>query len=232
MNDKQNGAICLAHDIYSTEQNEIQCDAASDAMILSTEAGLPADASRRQHPMLWHHMAICVDCAREYQMLVELTQVDLATASLPEQIPPIPQLAPVGVGQQLSNVITQLFPGFGPAMQSALTRGSTLSIDPVEIELGAGELLLEIDVEANEHDPRRRDLYCQIDTEVQEEMDALEGAPIWLRRAEDEEHDGTFLEQSLDELGSTFFQQLHPGTYMFGLQVSDRTYSITDITLP
>jgi hypothetical protein len=219
----------LVRHIYTTQSDEIQCDQAADLMVLSTAALLSGEESRQQYPALWRHLERCVDCAAEYRMLLELTQMDVEGALPPAvAIPPVPAREQRASVQWLQDALTVLFPGFSPALSSALARGETLGLEPVLMPL-SGNISLELDVDRNATDPSHRDLFCRVEAADPALLLDLEGTPLWLQ-VEDE--GPVVQEQVLDDLGGAIFSALQPGVYNLYLQMNRQVYVVRALVLP
>jgi hypothetical protein len=81
----------LIQDIYSTRTDEIQCDEAQIQMAQCASLSLDEQAAQQQYPALFQHFRFCADCEAEYNMLLDLLQVE-ASQQAPQlaHIPPRP----------------------------------------------------------------------------------------------------------------------------------------------
>ena len=76
MKEEEKRLIKMLQDVFATEEDEIQCDAASIQMIQSAEAQLSDEASQKRFPELWRHFRVCSDCRREYRMLNDMIHLE------------------------------------------------------------------------------------------------------------------------------------------------------------
>lgn len=236
MDHEQQQLAKLVTDIYATDPTEIHCETAGDLMVLSAEADLTEAESRQQYPALWRHFQVCADCRREYQMMVDLIQLERSTqmATLPV-VPPAPM--PTNnrsFWQAVGETMQTVFGGFDSALPAAVSRGESLGVEPVTVLLADGLTTVEVDVEANERDAEQRDLFChveRVDPATGDPVDesALEATPIWLQVGDD----GPILaEQALDDFGDTFFTALAPGGYTLWLRLRGQVYAVHRLLIP
>lgn len=228
MNDKEQ-LTRLVEDIFATRGDEVHGDTVEAQMILATEAQLADSDSQQRYPAMWHHFRFDPDAEREYRMMMELVQMEAAgELAQPARIPAPPPKDDFGFGQQIRNAVSAVFAGFAPATASALTRGESMGVEPVEIEFADGAFVIEVDVDIAESSPELRDLFCRvmIDDEL---ANQLEAAPILLQTGAG----GPILqEESLDELGDATFTNVEPGSYTIHLQLTDQQYTIENVTIP
>ena len=178
MKEQEKALRKLVEDIYTTQELEIQCEEAGIQMVLSADAQLADEASRRQYPALWHHMRFCSDCRSEYEVLGELARLEAEGRLVrPARIPRPPSLEPPA--SRLKNIVSALFPGFSLA-PAALQRSLAMGSKPVTVILGAGELTVDISVAASEAAPESRDVFCAVTAAHEALSAAIEGAIAWL----------------------------------------------------
>jgi hypothetical protein len=216
-------------DIFSTEINEIQCDQAGSMMAKSTHDGLSETESQRQYPLLWRHFQFCPDCAEEYRMLDELTELERSgRLNQPFHIPVVPDSKKTSFLNQIKEIFSIEFPGFQRDTVLAIQRGSgSLQMEPVEIVLG-GEYTVQFDVTADEEDTSYRHLFGTLLTEDVDIMTASEGCSVWLQL-----DDNVILqEEVIEELGDFSFSHIKPGDYLIRLLLPDKEYVISGISVP
>jgi hypothetical protein len=236
MEHEQQQLIKLVADIFATDIMEIHCETAGDLMERSAEAGLTDDESQQQYPTLWQHFQRCTDCRREYQMMVDLVQLERADAlATVTTIPPVPSAARQRTfWTTLGDTLQTVFTGFDTMAPANITRGESLGIEPVTLLMADGVTTVELDVEVNERDPQQRDLFCHVEraedsAEIVAEESSLEAAPIWLQVGDN----GSILaEQALDEFGDTLFRELTPGDYTLWLRLGDQAHAVRSLKIP
>jgi hypothetical protein len=76
MSGKKDALKHLVEDVFSTREDEIQCEEAEAMMARCAEAGLSDKDARDQYPALWHHFRFCPDCAEEYRLVMALAQME------------------------------------------------------------------------------------------------------------------------------------------------------------
>lgn len=230
MDANQKGLTHLVNDIFNTEMQEIQCAEAAEQMVLCADALLSDEESQRRYPQLWRHMRVCVDCAREYQMLMELAHLESAgQLSRPADIPPIPDSSESSLLSRIERSVRAIFPGFAPDLSAALTRSERLGTEPVEVEFGDGDVVITLDVDKSEQHPSTRDLFCQIEVADGELMSQLESQPVWLRISQT---DAIVQDQALDEMGDSCFSSIEPGTYDLHVSLGGQEYVVQGIGIP
>lgn len=228
------GLFRLINDIYMSQEDDIGfgCDAAAASMERCAEGLLSDEGSRAQYPKLWRHFHFCQDCADEYQMLMDIALLEAAGGLIKaKSLPPIPTEQRTGFSswfQDAKEAISALFTGF--TMQPATVRRSTtLMVEPVEIELDEGNLILTFDVTANSKETQLRDMHCFVETEDEALEEILEFAPVWLQKGPD---GPVIQEQALNDTGDVTFSFLSPGHYTFRLYLAKQEYVVENLVLP
>lgn len=230
MDQDQTRYIQLVTAIFNTEQSEIQCAIAADMMSQSTEERLSTADSQQRFPALWQHFHMCPDCYDEYQMLVELIRLEDAEQLVePTAVPPVPTEKKPAWRMQIADAFTTAFAGFPKAAAAPSIRGETLGVEPVQLSLDNEQFRLEFDVEISEQNSQHRDLFCAVESLVENGSSQFEAAPVWLQVGDE----GPILyEEALDELGEAVFTNLPPDRYTFGLQIGQQLYIVQDLFIP
>lgn len=216
----------LVQDVFATQTDEIQCEAAAVEMVRASTRPLAAEELQAQYPRLAHHLQFCANCAQEYELLRAVMADEAAgELTIPLAIPPVPNELP-SLWRQIQDKVTAVFGGFSDTAPLALSRGSRLGIDPVDVDLDDGNVTVTIDVDVSEQDESLRNLFITIMplTEMQ-----LEGVTAALIRAANHH---IIAETTLDELGDGAFLEIPPGQYELLWQTAAHTYVIEDLILP
>jgi hypothetical protein len=230
MSEEQDNLERLAQDIFATQSNEIQCEAAATLIARCAAALLADEEAQRQYPQLWRHFRFCSNCAEEYAMALELARLEAAGQwEQPDDAPPLPGGGSTPVWSWARDAIMGLFPGFTPEVAAAVRRGQDWGFEPVEVNFDRDNLQFEFDVAVSEADNHLRNLFCTISTPDEALKAHFEGASVWLQ-ADDE--GPAVQEQMLDELGDVTFSHLPPGRYALRLHLARREYGVTGILLP
>lgn len=218
----------LVEDIFSTRDDEMQCDEAGVQIARSADAGLSDKDSKKQYPALWQHFRFCPDCWAEYQMVKDLARLTAeGRLEQPSHIPPMPGevYPPARVDRSIIP-----FPGFSPMVAATVARGTISIAEPIEIPMNTEGRCITLDVSVSEQDPHLRDLFCTVVEADPVQAERLEGSPVWLHK---DHHDGAVIhEKTLNELGDVSFMDLPQGTYALRLHIGEQTHIIEDITLP
>ena len=230
MQKQLDGVIRLVQDIYATRDDEIQCDTASELMVLCADGVLADHEARQQYPALFRHFRFCPDCAAEYNMLMELAQLEANDQlSQPITAPPLPREKPSGsLLSQAAEIVHRLrFPGFLAGAASVAVRGATASA-PVKVDLRGSDLTLEIVKRRSSIHPDLWVLQCTVKTTIADVTAQWEGSPIRLQS----EASGALEEVlMLDALGEVIFDQVEPGRYMLYFRLLDQAYTVEGIEL-
>lgn len=226
MTNEKKRLVRMVHDIFTTQEDEIQCDAASTQMVLATEAKLSEEESQKRFPQLWRHFRVCSDCLHEYRMLQDMIHLEeTGQLDYPEVVPPVPKRnqpadwSPPNV----IDVISRIFPGFSPSLVPALTRGDAIDIEPVEMDMD-DQVRLALSVDIHEAEPDLRDLFGTI---VKED-ESLAGSPVQLQL---EKEGPVIQETALDESGDFYFSAMKTGQYTLRFQVGEQVYTVSNIDL-
>jgi hypothetical protein len=239
----QNGLTRLVQDVFMTESDEIQCEAASVQMILCAEALLSNAEAQRQYPDLWRHFHFCTNCAEEYELLMELAQQETAgQLERPAKIPALPSKDPspmrgvqtpakdsLPVWEQIQEAFKARFPGFRSELAGGLTRGLPADMELVEVTLAEGQITVELGVDNSENNPTLRRLFCIIQAADSKLAARFDGSLVWLQA---EGEDAVSQEQTLNELGDATFDEVRPGPYTLGLHLADQVYTIENVVIP
>lgn len=231
------GLFRLINDIYMSQEDDIGfgCDAAAATMERCAESLLSDEESQAQYPKLWRHFHFCEDCRDEYQMLMDIAQLEAAGGLIePKSIPPIPTEQPTSFAlwfQDAKEAIIAIFTGF-PRQPATMRRSRNQSFEPVEpaeIELDEGNLILTFDVTANSKEPDLRELFCFVEKEDEALQETLEFAPVWLQQGPG---GPVIQEQALNDKGNVTFSFLSPGPYTFRLYLAGQEYVVEKLVLP
>lgn len=230
MNSEEQRLINMLQDVFATQENEIQCEAASTQMIQSAQAQLSDEVSQQRFPQLWQHFRVCSDCQREYRMMQDMIHLEeTGQLEYPQSVPPVPTRNQ-SPRWSLKDVISRIFPGFSPTLapdptrSNAVTSGEELNFEPVEISLD-DQLSLEFSVDVSSTDSQLRNLYGIVD----KDGETFEGSPVWLH----EGNDGPVVQETaLDMFGDFSLMSITPGQYALRLKIERKTYVVLNIALP
>lgn len=226
MTKQTNNLNRLVQDIFATQTDEIQCDAAAVEMVRASTQPLSAEELQTQYPRLAQHLQFCIDCAQEYELLRDVRADEAAgELTIPQTVPPVPDDMP-SLWRQIQDKITAVFSGFSEAAPLALSRGSRLGIDPVDVELDDGNITVTIDVDVSEQDATLRNLFITIMPVT--DMPLVGITAVLIRAA----NHHIIAETTLDELGDGAFLEIPPGQYELLWQTAAHTYVIEDLVLP
>lgn len=218
----------LVADLAKTRPTEIYCEEAANQMVRCVFQPLDEAEAQARFPDLFHHLALCPDCAAEYALLMAL-QADPDGAGGEElpMIPPLPARFLAPTDTIVSQLIRILFSGFSPLAATGALRGNQLGFAPVAISLGENGPTLALRLQRNSTDPDLRTLVCTLH----------DWSPMPSRRITPtialEASDGALLdEQPLDPDGEVFFEEIVADQYALRLQLTGNTYLIEDIVVP
>lgn len=229
MTGKEQDISKFLQDIFAANDEEIQCSEAGTQMIQSANADLTQEASQARYPALWQHFRVCSDCAREYDLLLALTNLE-ATGKLeqPAHIPPPPDEGKPALWRRAKAAVTAVFPGFTPELAAAVTRGHDPLFAPITVSVWNERLFVEFDVALHENDQQYRDLYITMTSEDEGLANLLDGIPLWLQ-VNDE---GPAVYQEILLEADAVFRHVSPGTYTLRWQVAGQECAVTNVDLP
>lgn len=224
----------LLADTFATTADELQCDAVDTQMVLCAEALLDERQAAQRYPALFRHFHVCPDCRAEYNLLVQLAQMQRAgefaqapaIPAIPALITPVTTIVATAWPQRLVSI---LFPGFVPTLAGATVRGSNdFAFLPVMVHLGDDDRLqIEFAIAPSTIQPALRSLYCTI-TSSDPTLLAT-SARIWLATDDSPRRQQ---EQQLIDTDEIVFDELAPGRYHLHFALSEQEYVVNAIDLP
>lgn len=223
------GISKFLQDVFATNDEEIHCREAGTLMTQSADANLTHEASQERYPVLWRHLAVCFDCAQEYELLLALTNLEaVEQLERPSYIPPLPDGGKPAFWKRAKDALTAVFPGFAPDLAAAITRGQERLFTPVEVSLWDDRLFIEFDVAPHEADPQYRDLYITMASEDEAIVKLLDGVLLWLQI--NDEGPAVYNELLLE--ADAIFTHVSPGSYTLRWQLASRECAVMNIILP
>lgn len=235
MSVEQQDLMRIVYRIYSSTPDDIQCDEAATQMMQCADLLLSDDDAQSAFPTLWRHFHVCVDCYREYRMLLEIMQYEAALLSTVTEDaapgfaehPVVKALItlPDTIRRLLDTAASVSFPGFTPMPANAL-RGSALTEKPVQVAFPAG-LTLALNVLPGLMDSSLRLLTCEVLASDPEQSELAAGVVAQLFSETSGE-----LEQEEELVGRQIaFDDLYTDRYTLLLMTDAQTYGVTGIDL-
>ncbi|MCA9423355.1 MAG: hypothetical protein KDE50_01320 [Caldilineaceae bacterium] len=236
MNSKQEAVMRILRNVYTVQDDDIQCDIVAEQMMHSADALHSDEASQKQFPAMWRHFQLCVDCYNEYRLLMELVEAEAAhlatiggntTVELAE-LPAVKAITalPNAIRQLLANAFTLSFPGFTPMLANSL-RGTVLTEKPIQVTFPETRLQVELNVLPGLMDSSHRLLTCEIlASESEQSLFAADMvAQLWSETSGELEQE----EEIVDKRAA--FDDLYADRYTLLLITDDQTYGVMGIDL-
>lgn len=220
----------LLADVFATSIGEQQCDEVSAPLVLCAEALLDDQQAAQQYPVLFRHFRFCPDCRTEYDLLVQLVQMQKQRqVARPRTIPAMPVLPTIVAEAGSQRLFNILFPGFVPAVAGASVRGDqSFNFLPVTVSLGDhDEYQIKFDVIPSSTQPTLRTLFCTIASNAPSLF--ATDAHGWLEVGDNPIRQQ---EQPLSDTGEIVFDELAPNRYHLHLHWLDQEYVINAIEIP
>ncbi len=239
--DSEHALRKLIRDSQAAQWDDIQCDQVSEQMRLAASDNLSVDESRQRFSAMWRHFDVCGDCAEEYELLMDLTRLDVGGGwGVPPSVPSLPSAMKGGGGgsslwERTRDAILFAFPGFGLPSALAVRSAASLSgaaltdLEPVEIDLDNGRYKLDISVAPSEGGmAENADVVCMLIAE-DEAFDFFEGARLWLYGPSD----AAEWAATADDTSIAKFEEVARGqVYTLRLDWEGQQYVVTDLAIP
>lgn len=218
----ENNALKLVQNIFELSDPKIDYEEAEHMMMMCAVEDLSEAESRNRYPQLWQFFEFDREMYNQYQLVMELKH-------MPEmeelKIPAAPRLSSfVEQVKQFADTLFIMFSEFQLAEHAAPTRSAQLQLEPATIEISADGTSIELAVEIDDNNPRRRMLHCEL--LVQRE----EGGKLNYRLQSAENNQ--IFDVTSDEFGTATFYDLRPGIYQLDFVLNTQPISIYNLTLP